>query len=99
MRFHGQGLGTLMRQAICALCFDHLDFTEVTSAAFIDNPASLAVSRKVGYVPNGDERLKRRDEMAVNRKLLLTPEAFVRAPYPVEVEGVDGVRRLIGLDA
>src|SRR5262245_62051485 len=26
MRFHGQGVGTLMRQAICALCFDHLDF-------------------------------------------------------------------------
>ena len=29
---------------------------EVTSGAFLDNPASLAVSRKVGYRPNGDER-------------------------------------------
>ena len=38
-----------MRQMICAFLFDHLDFEEITSGAFTDNPASLAVSRKVGY--------------------------------------------------
>ena len=43
------GSGTLMRQAICVLCLDHLGFEEVTSAAFADNPASQGVSRKVGY--------------------------------------------------
>ena len=51
--FHGRGTGTLMRQAICVLCFDHLGFTEITSGAFLDNPESRAVSRKVGYVENG----------------------------------------------
>ncbi len=98
MAHQGQGVGTLMRQVICTLCFDHLDFAEITSGAFHDNPASLAVSRKVGYVPNGEDRLKRRTEMARHRRLLLTPKALVRPGAAVEVEGVTGVRRLIGLD-
>ena len=55
--FHGQGIGTLMRQAICVLCFDHLGFEEVTSGAFTDNPASLGVSRKVGYRRTASVRL------------------------------------------
>jgi RimJ/RimL family protein N-acetyltransferase len=96
--FQGRGTGTLMRQAVCALCFDHLGFTEVTSGAFTDNPQSMAVSTKVGYVPNGLVRFKRRGALAVNRQLRLTPEAFVRAEHPVEVTGVDGVRRMLGIE-
>ena len=96
--FQGQGTGTLMRQAICALCFDHLGFTELMSGAFTDNPQSRGVSRKVGYVENGLVRYKRRDALAVNQQLLLTPEAFVRAPHPVEVFGADGMRRLLGIE-
>ena len=45
--FQGRGLGTTMRRAICALLFDHLGFEEITSAAFVDNPASL------GRLPQG----------------------------------------------
>jgi RimJ/RimL family protein N-acetyltransferase len=94
----GQGIGTRMRQAMCALLFDHLDATEVTSGAFVDNPASLAVSRKVGYVDNGTERMQRRPgELAHNRKLVLTPDRFVRG-VPIHVEGVAALRRFIGLD-
>lgn len=96
--FQGQGTGTLMRQAICGLCFDHLGFTEITSGAFTDNPQSLAVSTKVGYVLNGTVRHRRRDGVVVDRQLLLTPEAFVRPPYPVEVSGVAGVRRLLQIE-
>ena len=44
-RFHGQGIGTRMRQAVCAFAFDHLGAERITSSAFLDNPASLAVSR------------------------------------------------------
>lgn len=95
----GRGIGTLMRQTICAFLFDHLDAVEIASGAFLDNPASLAVSRKVGYQPNGRERLKRRDgEVAVSQKLLLRPETFVRHEHPLRVERLAGVRRLIGLD-
>lgn len=94
----GQGIGTRMRQAMCAFLFDHLEAQQITSAAFLDNPASLAVSRKVGYRPNGLRRMVRRPgEWQVNQALLLTPETFVRGA-PIEVEGVAPVRRLVGLD-
>ncbi len=87
-----------MRQAICALLFDHLDAAEVTSSAFVDNPASLAVSRKVGFVDNGTARFERRPgELALIHRLVLTRDRFVRGD-PVEVDGVDRLRGFIGLD-
>jgi RimJ/RimL family protein N-acetyltransferase len=96
----GRGIGTRMRQVICAFAFDHLGAIEVTSGAFVDNPASLAVSRKVGYRDDGRERLRRRPgEVAVNQRLVLTPETFVRGEHPLEVEGLAAFRRFVGLDA
>ncbi|MGH3334241.1 MAG: GNAT family N-acetyltransferase [Nocardioides sp.] len=96
----GKGIGTAMRQAICAFLFDHLDFEEITSGAFTDNPASLAVSRKVGYRENGVRRLKRREgELATNLGLVLTPVDLVRGQHPLEVEGLAAFRRSIGLDS
>lgn len=98
--FQGRGIGTQMRRAMCALLFDHLGFEEITSAAFVDNPASLAVSRKVGYRPTGVSRIKRREgELALNQGLVLTPEDFVRGDVAIEVIGADAVRAFIGLDA
>lgn len=97
-RFHGRGIGTRSRQAICAFLFDHLDAEEITSGAFTDNPASLAVSRKVGYRPDGTARLARRGGPAVNQRLRLTPEDFLRGE-PIEASGVEAFRRFIGLDA
>jgi RimJ/RimL family protein N-acetyltransferase len=93
--FQGQGIGTLMRQAICVLCFDHLGFGEVTSAAFADNPASQAVSRKVGYRANGEDRFARKGELATMRRLVLRPEDLVRPPYDVEVEGAEPFVELV----
>ncbi len=96
----GRGIGTTMRQAICALAFDHLGFEEVTSAAFLDNPTSLAVSRKVGYEPAGVRRLKRREgELALNQVLVLTPDILVRGEHEVVVQGAEAFRRAIGLPA
>jgi RimJ/RimL family protein N-acetyltransferase len=95
----GKGIGTAMRQAMCAFLFDLLDFEEITSGAFTDNPASLAVSRKVGYRDNGVRRLKRREgELARNLGLVLTPGDLVRGEHALQVEGVDAFRRSIGLD-
>ena len=97
--FQGRGIGTAMRQVICAFAFDHLDAEEVTSGAFLDNPASLAVSRKVGYRPNGVRRLKRRaGELALNQSLVLTRGDFVRGTHPVAVEGLAPFRSFVGLD-
>lgn len=97
-RFQGRGIGTLMRQVVCAFVFDHLGATEVTSGAFTDNPASLAVSRKVGYRLSGTRRVQRRSgEMAVVQGLTLAPDDLVRAPYDLEVEGLEPFRRSVGL--
>ncbi len=93
----GRGIGTAMRQALCAFVFDQLDATEITSGAFVDNPASLEVSRKVGYRPNGVIRMSRRGELASNQRLVLTPEAFVRGEPSVHVDGLDAFRASIGL--
>jgi RimJ/RimL family protein N-acetyltransferase len=43
-----------------AISDDDIPTTEISPAAFTDNPASLAVSRKVGYVDNGTFRVQRR---------------------------------------
>jgi RimJ/RimL family protein N-acetyltransferase len=98
--FQGRGTGTHMRRAMCALLFDHLGFEEITSAAFVDNPASLAVSRKVGYRPTAISRIKRREgELALNQGLVLTPDDLVRGDVTIEVTGAEAVRSFLGLDA
>lgn len=100
LEHQGRGIGTAMRQAMCAFVFDHLDAVQITSGAFTDNPASLGVSRKVGYRENGVVRRERRPgEVATTVELLLTPEDFVRGEHPVQVRGVEAFRRSIGLDS
>lgn len=96
-RFQGQGIGTRMRRAVCAFAFDCLGAVEITSGAFFDNPASLAVSRKVGYQPNGVVRLKRRaGEVALNQKLVLTPQTFVPGAT-IDVQGAAALTTFLRL--
>ena len=93
----GQGIGTEMRSAVVQFAFDHLKATRAESAAFDDNPASLAVSRKLGYSPNGDAVLQRRPgEAALERRLLVTPATFRRPPWAVQVAGLDACRATFG---
>lgn len=96
-RFQSRGIGTVMRQAMCAFLFDHLDFEFITSVAFADNPASLRVSEKIGYRDNGLDWNVRRGERAPSRRLLLVREDFVPGP-PISVDGAAPLRALIGLD-
>lgn len=96
-RFQGRGIGTLMRQTLCTFLFDHLDFEQITSSAFADNPASNQVSRKVGYRANGVERAAREGTWGASNKYLLTPDALVRGPE-LTVTGVEPLRRLIGIE-
>lgn len=51
--FQGKGFGREMRAAIPHLGFAGLGAKEADSEAFIDNQASLGVSRSLGYDPNG----------------------------------------------
>jgi len=93
----GRGIGTLMRQAICALFFDELDAHAITSGAYADNPASAAVSRKVGHVANGSKLELRDDDAAQHHKFILTRERFVRPHDPVVIEGAAALRAFIGV--
>jgi RimJ/RimL family protein N-acetyltransferase len=97
--FQGRGIGTAMRQVMCAFAFDHLDAEHVTSGAFTDNPASLAVSRKTGYVEHGWRRVARLGMPATVQGLLLEPARLVRYSHELMVEGLAAFRRSIGLDA
>ena len=95
--FQGRGIGTAMRQALCAFLFDHLDFEFITSVSFEDNPGSLRVSEKLGYRDNGIAWSSPRGTRATTRRLLLLPEDFVRGE-PITVEGAEPLRRFIGLE-
>ncbi|HET6795212.1 MAG TPA: GNAT family protein [Acidimicrobiales bacterium] len=53
-RHQGRGIGKEMRAAVLHLAFAGLGAEVAYSGAFDDNPASLGVSRSLGYVENGD---------------------------------------------
>ena len=97
-RFQGRGIGTAMRQVICAFIFDHLDAAYITSSAFADNVTSLAVSRKTGYSDNGTERYNRLGKPAIMHRIILEPENLVRYKHELTVEGLPEFRASIGLD-
>ncbi|MGD0700255.1 MAG: GNAT family N-acetyltransferase [Trebonia sp.] len=97
--FHGHGIGTAMRKVICAFVFDHLEGQLITSSAFTDNPASLAVSRKCGYTENGVDVLRRMDKPATLQRIILEPGNLIRYEHKLTVEGLPEFRRSIGLDA
>lgn len=97
-RFQGHGIGTAMRQVICAFIFDHLDAEFITSTAFSDNPASLAVSRKTGYTDNGEDHVERLGKPAIMRRIILEPANLVRYKHDLTVDGAAEFRKSIGLD-
>lgn len=96
---HGRGIGTLMRQVYCTFAFDHLDATAMLSEAFIDNPASARVSEKCGYERIGTRPVPRGTFGDVDEVMFrLTPENLVRPDEPLQVEGLEPLRRFLGLD-
>jgi RimJ/RimL family protein N-acetyltransferase len=52
-RAQGQGIGKEMRAAVLHFAFAGLSAVEAYTDAFEDNPASLGVTRALGYEPNG----------------------------------------------
>ncbi len=97
-RFQGKGIGTAMRQVICAFLIDHVGARHIASAAFADNPASLAVSRKTGYADNGSEPFNRMGKPATLRRIVLEPASLVRYQHPLTVDGLPPFRKSIGLE-
>ncbi|OKI07265.1 GCN5 family acetyltransferase [Streptomyces sp. CB02923] len=84
----GQGVGTEMRAAVLHFAFEQLGAHAVTSAAMTDNPRSLAVSRKLGYVPDGMRTVAVRGQARTLRRLRLDRAGWqAHRAVPVRVEG------------
>lgn len=87
MRHQGNGIGTEMRAAVLMYAFDWLSASQARSGALSDNLASLRVSAKLGYVPDGTARLAVRDRAVEEVRLLVTPRTFRRPGWELAVEG------------
>jgi len=70
-RYQRQGIGTEMRAAVLHLAFAGLHAEYACSGAFSDNAASLAVSRKLGYTPDGMDRQVLRGQPVTQQRLRL----------------------------
>lgn len=62
--YQGKGIGTEMRSAMLHLAFAGLGAEYALSRAFIDNDASIGVSRRLGYEDAGRELVVRREAPA-----------------------------------
>lgn len=99
-RYQGQGIGTEMRAAVLHLAFAGLGAEEAVSGAFEDNPASYAVSRKLGYLPDGVNRHVVRGDVAIERRMRLTRAAWERhRTISVTIGGLAPCLPLFGLNA
>jgi len=98
--FQGRGIGKLMRQAVLALAFDHLDAEVAESSGFFDNPASMGVSRSIGYRENGIGRLAPRGVARDTQRFRMSREDWRGRPRPeVLVERLAPCLELFGLKA
>lgn len=94
---HGEGIGTELRIATLHLGFVGFGALMAGTGAFADNAASLGVTRKLGYVPNGIQHHERRGELAVIERYRMPRDHFdanVRRD-DVELVGIDPVRALL----
>ena len=87
----GRGWGKQMRAAVLELAFSHLGARVAITEAWVDNAASLGVSRSLGYVDNGVDVHEGGREM---QRMRLTAW---RSPVPVTVEGLAPCLPLFGL--
>ena len=75
LQFQGRGFGREMRAAVLGLAFDGLGARVAESSAFLDNGASNAVSRGLGYEENGFGSLAPEGVARVTRQFRMTVEA------------------------
>lgn len=95
----GRGIGTLMRQMVLVLAFDHLGAERAESAAIVGNERSMAVSRHCGYHLDGMEVVLNGERRVDLQRVAVTPSTFIRPSAPVQVQGLTGdLRRMLGLD-
>jgi RimJ/RimL family protein N-acetyltransferase len=94
----GRGIGREMRAAVLHFAFAGLGAQRAESAAFTDNPASLAVSRALGYREKGLDVVARRDEPATLVRLVVDHADWLpNCRDDIEIVGLRACRPLFGL--
>ena len=98
---HG-GVGTRMRLMILHLLFEGLGARHATSSAFVDNPGSTGVSRRIGYRPNGVLHQARADGPVDSQLFVLDREDWDARPDhlrpEVRIEGLEPVLEQLGIE-
>jgi len=90
LQHQGRGFGTEARTGLLVLAFDHLGAEAALTEVFQDNAASQAVSRRLGYQPDGISRDARGSQALVSDRLRLPRSAWDGRAHPgIVVEGVD----------
>lgn len=95
----GQGLGTLMRTTVLELAFRGLGATAAVTSAYVENAASLGVSRRLGYLDTHTSVLEHNGRML--QHLRLDRDAWYTSGRGrgVLVEGVAAALPLFELEA
>lgn len=95
---HGRGLGTEMRAALLLFAFDVLEAEWAESGAASWNEASLNVSKKLGYEPNGVTRVApRAGESVDEQRVRLKKKEFVRPDWSISVRGAEPALAQLGM--
>jgi len=98
LEFQGRGFGKEMRSAVMSFAFDGLGARAATSSAFLDNAASNAVSRSLGYAEDGRGALAPRGVSRETQRFRMTDELWRSRPRPPgEIEGLDACREMFGI--
>jgi RimJ/RimL family protein N-acetyltransferase len=96
-RWQGRGLGKEMRHGVLGFAFEGLGARWAESGAFLDNAASNAVSRALGYEENGRGSYAPRGEAREMQKWRLAADVWRLRPHPeVAIEGLEACRDLFG---
>ena len=87
-----------MREAILHLAFDGLGAKEAASDAFVDNHGSNAISRRLGYEPNGSDWATRKGEPCrVNRWRLPRNDWESRRRDNIQIHNIEACHALLPL--
>jgi RimJ/RimL family protein N-acetyltransferase len=98
--YQERGFGKEMRTAVLHLAFDGLGALVARSGAFVDNPASMGVSKAMGYRENGRFRHAPRGDPKEMVNFEITREEWTRRYIglpPVTVVGLDAALPMFGL--
>jgi RimJ/RimL family protein N-acetyltransferase len=87
----GRGIGKEMRAAILSFAFETIDAREALSGGFVDNGASLNVSRALGYEESG--------RRTINRRGIATEMVDLRLDVSKWRRGLRTATRVVGFES